>query len=170
MNSQAEIIRKTLKKLSNTGNLDLYHDKNNESNFRFGDDYKTRKIAEGILNAFPEEDSRSVKAYRALEFLLRYMADSDFHFDYEVDDRVLTSHLTRIQGKIEEEAREDIKSRLKKDESSNSFGGEDITIHDPVSKLSRNSSLSQEELKFGSDTLEITKDEFAQRILVEPLR
>jgi hypothetical protein len=165
MNTQAELIRETLEKLSSSGSVEIYHGEGYEDRFSFGDDYKTRKIAEGILDSFPEEDSQSVKAFRALEFFLRYFNQRDFEHSDFFDESVMSQHLTRIQGEIEQEALEDIKNRLDKSENPTPFGeGESRVLHDPISKIS--SQITRPEMY----SEEQHKEMISHEILQAPLR
>lgn len=134
MNSQIELLRKSLEGMADSGS-NSYH------LFGFGDvemtpttGKYTKEAAKNILHKFPEEDSDHVKAYRSLVFLSRYLAENDFEDDYFVDQYTIEEQLGRVRHKIADDAHSDILSRLEIDSEDNWSDYQNTHIHDPVSK------------------------------------
>lgn len=168
MNHQADILRKTLEGLSEKGAVSHYFGHEiSEIGLTHGS--AGREIADQLLNHFPEEDSEDVKAYRALVTLVRYLETSDLETGHFVDDYTIEEQLCRLRPKIGDQAEDDIFERLEVDECEISPGvGTKKSIHDPISKLSYELSITAEMERAGDPT-DGRKQHFAREILEKPL-
>ena len=167
MNSQADILRQTLEDMANDGNSQFQMFGFERTDVGVSEQKATKIAAKNILEQFPEEDSEHVKAYRALVFLSRYLAENDFEDDYFVDQYTIEEQLGRVRHTIADEARSDILRRLEIDQDE--FGGSEIQnpyIHDPVSKAHVQVSSTARQM---DGMIDHRAEETAHEILEAPL-
>lgn len=162
MNSQIELLRKTLERLAKDGAVKHNLRDGSAQDIRTSYGPTARSIAENLLEQFPEEDSENVQAVRAAYTLIDYIDSNGVDQPDPGMGRPLDALLFSLINDVQPQAQEDIQERLLVEENTNGIRSNDgVVIRDPVSKITQRAIAFEEN---GLDVM-VRKKQMAANIL-----